>query len=392
MNRLPFVLPDSTRFIWSREGLWWKDKLPSLVNAHFDIEIQSVIHDDRAGTIQFIPIEQFQEYAKRIQAMGLFLYPISLTGGTKTYSSSPNGGKDTVRVYITKDSKNLETLDLGYPECCKKFYEQYWEKEHYVDTTWIMCSKDDKNIPLHLNDWPISTNILLRWLGIRPVFHLPCSPYCEESKWIGEENLGLWKKFHPELHKLIVEMLNWPVEWSALHGYARIKTPVCEIVSRTDATAELYIVKRKGIYIPKDIIPMSSLRVKKSHNGFTSIEEETTNHNWLFHNINKERIYYTSVIDLGCGDGKLLNKFGTTNKIGIDNDLKFASCKNVTPGNIKEIKHDEMKQKFDLALIAEQRFKDTYQSKDEALKHIATFANAVAIYNYNSKLFEYTKF
>jgi SAM-dependent methyltransferase len=50
----------------------------------------------------------------------------------------------------------------------------------------------------------------------------------------------------------IEEILSWPVEWTALHGIAEIKTPVLKVVTRTDATAERYVVRRPGASWPRE--------------------------------------------------------------------------------------------------------------------------------------------
>jgi hypothetical protein len=48
----------------------------------------------------------------------------------------------------------------------------------------------------------------------------------------------------------LTEILTWPVEWSALHGIAEIKTPVLKVSTNTDATALKYVVQRKGASYP----------------------------------------------------------------------------------------------------------------------------------------------
>jgi hypothetical protein len=47
-------------------------------------------------------------------------------------------------------------------------------------------------------------------------------------------------------------MLRWPMEWSALHGIAEIKTPVLKCCLSTDATPTLYRVLVEGSAVPKE--------------------------------------------------------------------------------------------------------------------------------------------
>jgi hypothetical protein len=51
------------------------------------------------------------------------------------------------------------------------------------------------------------------------------------------------------------EILSWPIEWSALHRIAEIKTPVLKASARTDATPCRYTVRRQG-----DNYPLEGIR------------------------------------------------------------------------------------------------------------------------------------
>ena len=50
----------------------------------------------------------------------------------------------------------------------------------------------------------------------------------------------------------LAEMSSWPVEWSALHGYAEIKTPVMRVLSTTDTTPAKYVVRSLGDRYPSE--------------------------------------------------------------------------------------------------------------------------------------------
>jgi hypothetical protein len=51
------------------------------------------------------------------------------------------------------------------------------------------------------------------------------------------------------------EILSWPIEWSALHRIAEIKTPVLKAFTRTDATPCKDTVRRQG-----DSYPLEGIR------------------------------------------------------------------------------------------------------------------------------------
>ena len=105
-------------------------------------------------------------------------------------------------------------------------------------------STDDLTI---VTSAPPELNLLLRWLGIRPVFHLPCSFTCEASIGVAREIVAVATQIAgTEEITSIYRMLRWPIQWSALHGIAEIETPVLRIATRTDATALNYTVRIRG--------------------------------------------------------------------------------------------------------------------------------------------------
>jgi hypothetical protein len=100
---------------------------------------------------------------------------------------------------------------------------------------------------------PLEANIFCRWVGVRAVSHLPCRCDCQETVDVARKLLALGRGigFVEEMDWLVT-ILRWPVEWSALHGIAEIKTPVVKIITRTDATARKYVVRRAGDLYPDE--------------------------------------------------------------------------------------------------------------------------------------------
>ena len=90
-------------------------------------------------------------------------------------------------------------------------------------------------------------------MSIRAVPHLPCTFNCQQSAVIGLEfiRIGRASGYVQEMDWL-TEVLNWPVEWSALHAIAEIRTPVLKVSTRTDATAHKYVVQIEGANYPAE--------------------------------------------------------------------------------------------------------------------------------------------
>ena len=99
----------------------------------------------------------------------------------------------------------------------------------------------------------VTTNMLWRWIGVRAVPHLPCSFDCAGTIRFGEQFLALGRRLgYAEEIGWIEEILSWPVEWSALHGIAEVKTPVLKMITATDATPYKYTVQIKGEKYPSE--------------------------------------------------------------------------------------------------------------------------------------------
>jgi hypothetical protein len=146
---------------------------------------------------------------------------------------------------------------LGYPPCCADFFERVWCEEGLIDTTWPMAvntaSKAEAGARLVAVECAPQSNILLRWLGLRAVFHLPCRFDCEATIRTADGLLALGREDGRALEVgWLLEALSWPVEWSALHGIAEVKTPVVKVAALTDATAEKYVVRCQGRSYPAE--------------------------------------------------------------------------------------------------------------------------------------------
>jgi hypothetical protein len=58
-------------------------------------------------------------------------------------------------------------------------------------------------------------------------------------------SVGVQSGFDNEVRWLL-QILRWPVEWSALNGIAEIKTPIAKLSAATETTSMKYVVRRVG--------------------------------------------------------------------------------------------------------------------------------------------------
>ncbi len=349
MNRLDFVLPDFTRVIWVSEQAktLWEPRINRISNLFMKIQRESIISSVRDSALDSYIPEQLPDIVNWANSNNLVFLPLGINGQADFYSATPlpyYGGKYVVRAAITRpeyvkdwleawragDDKAIGQL-LQYPDCCNEFFNKIWKTERFVDTTWPMAIGsngsigDSGVISVHGFD---SCNILWRWLGVRTVPHLPCSFNCKgtvsfaQSLWINYSNT--------EEFRWLNEILSWPVEWSALHGIARIKTPICEISTRTDSTGDKYTVQREGTTYPVDgatglVFPYQRVQSMNSDptlwedNGFKSLGDMIGAHSCIITLLANLKDGW-NIVDAGCGNGNLLASTKRPFLVGVEID------------------------------------------------------------------------
>lgn len=137
---------------------------------------------------------------------------------------------------------------LGYPICCRRAFLNRCVSNRSIDPTWAMVT-DNELLPDRALMTEVRTsyivNTLVRPIGIRAVPHLPCSAACQASIEFGQKflDLGIRLGFSDEIAWL-KQILSLPMEWSALHGIAEIRTPLFKVLTRTDFTAVKLVIRR----------------------------------------------------------------------------------------------------------------------------------------------------
>lgn len=351
--KLPFLLPDFTRIIWHSEAARqaWQPRISAINAAWSQMELGAVAVGNRRACLNFIDPAQLVTLSHKAAGRGLTVLPLTMSGIVAQYSATPKalvaGQPWQYRVVVLQPQYAQQWLDawqgqsdnktigmlLGYPECCRDFFERVWVEGQGVDTSWEMAEGTEH----HRRTWdrgeelrieaglPPESNILLRWLGTRLVPHLPCSFNCEATVENGKQYAEVGRKlgFDREVDWLY-EMLEWPVEWSALHGIAEVRTPVLTVSTRTDATAGKRVVQRAGTKYPdegasglrfpfrivkgkvtdKPAFKRSLLPVHEL-NGFGSEASMNAAHDALLSVLPQNA---GTLLDLGCGNGRLLER------------------------------------------------------------------------------------
>ena len=265
LKLLAFRLPDFTRVGWVSEDARkrWEDVLNNVRRSVSELELASVVHRARECALRPIEIAKLEAESRRLCALELALKPLygfrlgqGYSSEVRPFEGAPttamcavgtNGATEKAfTLHRAGETRELGRL-LGYPECCIAFFKEIWEVKRYIDTTWPMAvnSKgatyiDDHHVGVELDP---GCNMFLKSIGIRAVFHLPCSFNCAATKQLSVELARLAQVLGMgDQIRALYELLGMPARWSALHGIAEIETPIFRVSTKTDATSIRYTV------------------------------------------------------------------------------------------------------------------------------------------------------
>ncbi len=315
-------LPDFARRQWvsAKARRLWEPRVTSIGERFEAAERASVEAGLRSAALQSISPELLAEFACRATERGLVAVPLAPQGRPESYAAStaakPQSGpwdyrvvltglrdaRGVVRAWRTSDDEVLGGL-LGYPECCRRFFAETWGAGS-VDPTWAMAEH---------GDGPLEANILLRWLGVRYVPHLPCGFRCEPTRELGRQFRAL---IDARERDWMDELLAMPMRWSSLNGVGEVVTPLVTLNFRSDVTYELREIARKGTSYPEagahglrfPYRPPPARRADErlwTDNGFPSLEAMEAAHRVVTSLFAPQP---RRVLDLGCGNGLLARK------------------------------------------------------------------------------------
>jgi hypothetical protein len=281
MELLNFQMPPFTRTVFASKEAKdeWAVRLDNAQDLFTKLEQLSVKRGLRSCTTVYIPHDKLEEKAKEFEEEGLYFTPArkvnTHNGFTITHghldekqpwqwfgalSSNKQDSERWVRAYHEYDHETMGTL-LGYPECCKKFFQEKWIKG-YIDPVWQQAENTHNSTRREINDKTIylnnsdnwQSNQLLKYISIRLVPHISCSMDCKAT----QEQATKWAEIYIDEYgydddmKTVEEVLSMPVEWSALHGISYIVTPIFKIETNSVACHPKYTVQLNGKHYPEE--------------------------------------------------------------------------------------------------------------------------------------------
>lgn len=259
---LPLGLPPFTRVAWASDLARdvWGTRIQRVRTVLRELEWQEVRHDVRPCAHQRMETSDYHDLQRQLLAVNLDS-EILPKRDERTVAAADVGiakrsdDLTSFRSAFANSDESLMGRLLGYPQCCVKAFEARFATSLRVDPIWTISIDSSSAHPSPGNgvmfDSSACSSVIWRYIGISSISHLPCSFSCSETSRLSVARLELGRRlgFASELEWLC-DMLSWPVEWSALHGIAEIKTPILKISTRTDSTASKYVIGILGSTYP----------------------------------------------------------------------------------------------------------------------------------------------
>lgn len=134
---------------------------------------------------------------------------------------------------------------LELPACCARAYVERHVEQRWRDGAFVTLADAGEEI-----DAPPALSRMLARIGLAALSHDPCSPHCPASLALAERQLRFARERDAATADELLQILQWPMEWSALHGAIELRTPVVKLCWESDATASPVLRRRLGASWP----------------------------------------------------------------------------------------------------------------------------------------------
>jgi SAM-dependent methyltransferase len=283
------------------------------------------------------------------------------------------------RVWNTADSERIGEL-LDFPACCRRFFTRTWD-EGARETSLAQYAAAGA-------DGPAGCNLLLRQLGVRLVPHLACSFQCEKTASQADAFAAL---ADPAQLWDLQALLSLPAEYSSLHGTGCVTTPVFKLEFDVDPGPLQRFSRQALVPLVQPPIPEPETW---SDNGFSSAEAMERAHTAVCAAVS--RLRGGSALDLGCGDGALLERLRKRDELklacGYDADaerIKRGSSRHphlqLLEGRIEELPEDAA-EKFDLVLLMPGRLLEMPEAQAQRVRRWLMQTKRLVLYTYEADL------
>ncbi|HEY1353044.1 MAG TPA: radical SAM protein [Ktedonobacteraceae bacterium] len=150
------------------------------------------------------------------------------------------------QAWAQGEDAHLDEL-AGVPLCCQQAHRHTREMGRDTAGWPLLTEQQAAGGPGVDVQYPLTLNTLFRPLGLDLPGYQPCGPQCTESQHRGGALLALGRETGmSEAMDWLTEILDWPAEWSALHGIGELKTGIIKLAYNTSFTPEKLTVRYHG--------------------------------------------------------------------------------------------------------------------------------------------------
>lgn len=230
------------RVVWNSQA--YRDRWAELynrINLEWpEIERKSVLVGLRPCTLQPLNKGQYLQILPWAMQNGLYVRAVRTV---KSWSGAANYYEDGDDFVITAIANRPDALEhpeenLGYPECCQRFFSAHWPAINDPVWQWATQTNDGGKTSVDVVASPYS-DPTLRYANIRFSPHIPCHPQCLASIALGT---AMGELMSPELRSARLELFNSPHSWDAYRSMAIVKTPQFRMIVGSIPAAERYLV------------------------------------------------------------------------------------------------------------------------------------------------------
>lgn len=298
--KLDFDLPDFVRINWAsaKSQSDWEGRIAEINREWARLERRLIPSIVSLDTFELRNLARTKEVFRVLDV-------VPKGDSYSTASREFKGGDPSFRVllgsHLPLDNDVAIGRLLGYPDCCVHKFTTLWPR--VKDFTWHLTigSESVKDV-----EGDLLCNVLLRWIGVRAVRHLPCSFNCQASAELARIHLA---DLPPQVAENIRQILSWDMHWSSYHGIVEVITPHFKLIANGDAWAEKLELHYES--------------AKVFWNGFNTEAAQDEGHARIvkaferYFVVENRITKISTVTDLGCGNGLLLKKLLYATSIGL---------------------------------------------------------------------------
>ena len=244
-----------TRLVYKQGCEEWENRIARISQVCNVAEVEMVVQDKRRAATIHISQDNLDSILPKLNSKGLIFTPLRKSGYYVGFSHTHkqvlpgdpfywygcvtrNYEDGQVFLKADKDGNHNAIAEmLAFPACCGEYFTREFPKNY--DPVWTDLEGDVEGYP--------ECNNMLRYFGIRAVWHFSCSPKCEETCIIAQKWKEIMEGIDKDAVKDLYSLLSGEITWNSYHGVVEVETPYFVGVTHTFPFDKPRIIRWRGI-------------------------------------------------------------------------------------------------------------------------------------------------